>query len=57
LDRCAASLATDFQRVRASFRNTIAESANNTLEHARLYNDIATTVQAHTIMLKLRICA
>ena len=47
LDRCADSLAADFLRVTASLRNTIAESADNTLEHARLYNDIATTVQAH----------
>ena len=46
LDQCTDALAADFRRIVASLRSTVAESASNTLEHARLYDEIATTVQA-----------
>ena len=45
LNRCADTLAADFQRMTSQLRMSVAESAGNNLQHAQLYNEIATTVQ------------
>ena len=56
LDRCADALAADFQRMTALLRTSVAESAVNTLEHARLYREIATSVQVRWLPQSLRRC-
>jgi len=48
LDKCTDALAADFRRMTAQLRESVAESADNTLEHARLYNEIASTVQVQS---------
>ena len=48
LNRCTDALEADFRRMTAQLRESVADSANNTLEHAQLYNEIASTVQVQS---------